>query len=140
MITNLDKTISIIEAADSIKKTFLERIPSRETDKSYSSHYDLFRYENSYKGIGDRKLNEVLIKPIKFTSKSTSIFSLTCEDDIWITNDTNEFIGKYFIKYINEHKNDIWKFIYEEIKTEACNEKENLLKEVDDLKNKILNM
>ena len=138
MTTKLDEIYSLIDVAKSIKSTFLERIPFRESDKSYATHEK-------------RKINEVLIKPIKFTScdlfeydesykttMSTSSFSFIPDDDIWITNDTNKYIEKYFIKYLNDHKNDIWNFIYKEIKKDASSEKENLLKEIDELKNDLL--
>lgn len=137
---NVDKIYSLVKASKAIEDTFLHRIPSIMHDEKYLNVCNSFKYDTLYKSMNDRHINEVLIRPIKFTSTSI-LKSIPAEmDAIWITNETNEFIGEYFLKYINEHKNDIWKYISEEIKKDAIKQKETFLKEIDKLKNEVLNI
>lgn len=118
-VDKVNSTNDLVDAAKKVK----EMLTKFKESKNYVNCEDLFKYKEHYKSIDEKSINEILIKPIIFTSPSSTIMgdSNFKIDDVWIDGTTNKLINKYFIKYIN-------------------NNKESILSEIDKLKNNILNM
>lgn len=137
----IDKVNSANDLVDATKKV-KEMLTKFKESKNYVNCEDLFKYKEQYKSIDEKSINEILIKPIIFTSPPSSIMgdSNFRIDDVWIDNTTNKLINKYFIKYINNNKDKIWNEMYKYMKDDIKKNKESILSEIDKLKNNILNM
>lgn len=137
-VDKVNSTNDLVDAAKKVK----EMLTKFNESKNYVNCEDLFKYKEHYKSIDEKSINEILIKPIIFTSPPSSIMgdSNFRIDDVWIDNTTNKLINKYFIKYINNNKDKIWNEMYKYMKDDIKKNKESILSEIDKLKNNILNM
>ena len=127
----------LLECSKNVKTYLIDTITSNR--KTHIYHNDEFKSITSIDYNAYRKVGEVKIDPLIFISESSD-FNKSRMSDIIISDDDNTKINEYFVKYLNNNKDHIWKEIYKYMVDDLKNNRKSILDDLDNFKNELENI
>lgn len=127
----------LLECSKNVKTYLIDTITYNR--KMHIYHNDEFKSITAIDYNACRKVGEVKINPLIFTSESSD-FNNSKMSDIIISDDDNTKINEYFVKYLNNNKDHIWIEIYKYMADDLKNNRKSILDDLDNFKNELENI
>lgn len=136
MIMNYKEIKSLAENGKGLKEFIEHRLPQLREEAGKSNNYGIDKHWDGFSM--ETKCQSINCRELSYSSFSGSYGDSSTYSDIASLN--TDLLRQYFIKYLNDHKDEIMSGVAELMIREARENKDIALKEIDDCRNELLNL